>query len=309
MKPGNIQLVVNPVAGNGKAKVAIRKILQRSDNEDKNIIISYTKYKNDATIITRNAISAGADLVVAVGGDGTINEVVNGFFENGRLADASCKLGIMDCGTGKGYASTLGIPRSTEKQIDLLFGSESVKYDVGHITCLSSSGEIVKRYFINECQIGIGSRVASIVGRRTKLLGGRIAFGLAATILAMMIKPADVEISFENGPFEEYILIGLVAGNGTECAGGMKLTPNAKMDDGLFDVLLIHEMERFKRLINLPGIYSGTHLKSQFFSLKRCNQLKIRSKNSLLIESDGEILGYSPIDINIMPAAIEVVTG
>jgi len=113
VKPGNIQLVVNPVAGNGKAKVAIRKILQRSDNEDKNIIISYTKYKNDATIITRNAISAGADLVVAVGGDGTINEVVNGFFENGRLADASCKLGIMDCGTGKGYASTLGIPRST----------------------------------------------------------------------------------------------------------------------------------------------------------------------------------------------------
>lgn len=309
MKSGNIQFVVNPVAGKGKAKAAVQKILQKSGYNDKNIIISYTKYKNDATIITRNAISGGAELIVAVGGDGTINEVVNGFFESGKLIESSCKLGIIDCGTGKGYASTLGIPRSTDQQIDLLFSNASVKYDLGHITCLSPSGEIVKRYFINECQIGIGSRVASIVGRRFKLFGGRIAFGLAATMLAMIIKPADVEISFENGPFEKYLLIGLVAGNGTECAGGMKLTPFAKMDDGMFDVLLIHEMDQFKRLINLPKVYSGTHLKSQSFSLKRCNELKIRSKDSLLLESDGEILGYSPIDINMQPAAIEVITG
>lgn len=305
----NIHLIVNPVAGNGKAKVAAQKILQKSDKiTGTKINITYSKCKNDATTITRDAISDRADLIVALGGDGTINEVVNGFFEDGKQIHTNCELGIIDCGTGKGYASTLRIPSSIDQQIDLLFGSSRVESDLGFISCQGQSGEMVERYFINECQIGIGSRVASIVGRKYKMFGGRIAFGLAATIQAMIIKTVEVEISFDNGPFKEYFLIGLVVGNGTECAGGMKLTPNARLDDGLFDVLLIHEMSTLKRLLNLSKVYSGAHVSSNGFSIRKCKSLKIRSKSKILLEADGEILGHSPFDIKILPSALKVKT-
>jgi diacylglycerol kinase (ATP) len=306
----NIQIVVNPMAGNRRAEIAVRAILRRlNNNRQCNIKISHTKDKDDATSITMKAISDHAAIIVAVGGDGTINEVINGFFENEKLINPSCELGIINCGTGKGLASSLKIPVPIDRQIDLLLGSSHIEPDIGFISCRNKSGEVVKRFFINECQIGIGSKVASIVGRKFKMLGGRIAFGLAATILAMTVKAVEVEISFNEGTFEEYYLIGLVVGNGTECAGGMKLTPFARMDDGLFDVLLINEMGHFKRLMNLPKVYSGTHLNSDSFSIRRCKSLRIRSKHSILLEADGEILGYSPCEINIVPSAFKVKAG
>lgn len=310
VRTSNIQIVVNPVAGSGKAKLVARSIIDKIGNKTgRNIYVTYTKGKNDATLITREAILNHTGLIVAVGGDGTINEVVNGFFNEGKQIDPSCELGIINCGTGMGYAGTLNIPRSLDSQIELLFSSSSINVDLGYITCHDQSGNLISRLFVNECQTGIGSEVTSAVGKKSKIFGGTIAFGFAATIQALIMKAVELEIAFENEPYRRSLLIGLVVGNGKECAGGMKLTPCAEMDDGFFDVLLIHDMSRIKRLVNLPQVYSGTHIMYPGFSVKRCKSLKIRSNSKMSLEADGEIIGFVPFEVNIIPSAIKVKAG
>lgn len=310
MKTRYVTIVINPSAGNGKAKREAQYLLQKIKSScDFEINIRFTKKKNDATFITREAITEGASMIIAVGGDGTINEVVNGFFLEGKPLNPLCELGIINCGTGGGFSKTLKNPHSTGQQIEQILQPGSKALDLGRITCRDYSGSEIHRLFVNECQIGIGSEVASFVGKKSKIFGGTIAFGLAATLLAMFIKPLSLKIGFDNEPFQEYSLIGLVVGNGTECAGGMKLTPDAKLNDGFFDVLSINDMKTGQRIMNLSKVYSGTHILSPHCSIKRCKKLKIRSDLEISLESDGEVLGNSPFDIEILPSAIRVKAG
>jgi diacylglycerol kinase (ATP) len=307
MKTNNIHIVVNPTAGSGKAKRVAQTLLQKIRNiSGSDINVSFTKEKNDATFLTRNAIFNGAKLIIAVGGDGTINEVVNGFYEDGIQLNPFCELGIINCGTGGGYARALNSPESTEQQIELLFQPMSLVLDLGRITCQDQSGKTFSRLFVNECQTGIGSKFASIVGKNSKIFGGTIAFGFAAMVQAILMQALKLEIGYDDEAFQEFCLIGLIVGNGTECAGGMKLTPDAELNDGFFDVLSIHDMSVAQRLLNLSKVYSGTHILSPHFSIKRCKKLKIRSDTKVSLEADGEMLGNSPFDIEILPAAIRV---
>jgi diacylglycerol kinase (ATP) len=180
--------------------------------------------------------------------------------------------------------------------------------DLGHITFEDSEGKTAHRIFINECQTGIGSKVASSVKSKYKIFGGKLAFGVTATIQALLLRPVALKLEFDDEPVREFKLIGLVAGNGTECAGGMKLTPGAKLNDHLFDVLLMHEMSIPARLVNLPKIYSGAHVLSPHFTIKQCKKLRISSNDKQSIEADGEMLGYSPFEIEILPAALKIKT-
>ncbi len=310
LKTGTIQIVVNPIAGSGKAKKIADTLLEKiSGISGSQVKLIHTEKANDATFFTRQAIEDGAKLIIAVGGDGTINEVVNGFFTDGNPINPDCELGIISCGTGKGFGNSLRLPRSFEQQIELLSNAKGIPIDVGRIKYHELSGEPAYRMFINECQAGIGSKVASLVGQKQKIFGGALAFGITATLQAIILRPLLLNIEFDNEPGEEFKLIGLVTGNGTECAGGMKLTPDAKMNDGLFDVLLIHDMPVIRRLFNLTKVYSGTHILSPYFTIKRCKRLKIRSDNPVLLEADGEILGVSPFNIEIIPASIRIKTG
>jgi YegS/Rv2252/BmrU family lipid kinase len=309
MKTRYVKIVINPVAGNGKAgrmaQALLQKIKSLSDFEPD---IVFTTEKNDAITITRKAIIEGASMIIAVGGDGTINEVVNGFFIDRKPLNPLCELAIISCGTGNGYARTLNNPISIEEQIELLLSPRHSEKDLGCITFRDINGNRVTRLFVNECQIGIGSDVASSVGKKSKLFGGKISFGLAATFLAMNMKPLNLEIGYDNGFLKEYKLLGLVIGNGTECAGGMKLTPDAKLNDGFFDILTINDMTIGQRLLNLSKVYSGTHVFSPHFSVKRCKKIEIRSDLKVSAESDGEVLGFSPFDIEILPSAIKIKT-
>jgi len=303
----NIHIVVNPIAGSGKAGKIAAIVLQKTRSLSDSVVnLTFTEKKNDATIITREAIARGAGMMIAVGGDGTINEVVNGFFREDGPINPSCELGIINCGTGGGYARTLGIPKDLEQQIGLILRPGSMDLDIGHISYQDFSGNPSTRLFVNECQVGIGSKVASAVGKNYKIFGGTLAFGIMATVQAILIKPVPLNLWYDNEPVRKLSLIGLVVGNGIECAGGMKLTPDAKLNDGLFDVLSIHEMSTIQRLLNLSKVYSGTHILSPYFSVKRCKTIKIGSDNKVTLEADGEVLGYSPFEISILPSAIRI---
>ena len=309
MDHSHIHIVVNPIAGSGKAKDVAKALQQKikllSVSECQ---FTFTKEKEDAISITRKAIAEGASLVVSIGGDGTINEVINGFFIDGVPMNDKCELAILDGGTGSSFSRIIHGKRTVNQQIETLFHSKTVALDLGLVNYNDFSGKQVCRIFANECQTGIGTRVVSMVGKTSKLFGGRIAFGFASTIQAIGMKPQKLKIAYDDEPFQKISLLGLVVGNGWECAGGMKLTPDANLTDGFFDVLSISEMGLVKRLLNLSKVYSGKHLLSSGFLVKRCKELKIRSDIKIAFEADGELLGNSPFDIQILPTAIRVRT-
>jgi diacylglycerol kinase (ATP) len=308
MKTSDIHIVVNPTAGSGKAG----KIASETEQKVKaifgsGVIMTFTKEKNDATFITRDAIMKGSSLIIAIGGDGTLNEVANGFFIDGVPINPDCELGIINCGTGRGFANSLKLPKTIDQQITLIQKSGNTTVDLGSITYKDFSGKVTHRLFINECQAGIGSEVASkVYGKKQKKFGGTLAFGITAIIQALKFNPISSNIGFDNEPEQLFKLIGLVIGNGTECAGGMKLTPGAKLDDAFFDVLLMHDMNISTRLLNLSKTYSGSHIHSPYFTIKKCKKLKVTSASNCLIEADGEMLGFSPFTIEILPAALKV---
>lgn len=310
MKTNATYVIANPAAGSGRARYIIEKFSHKiREAVNGEMILQLTAEQHHATYLAREALKKGAQKIIAIGGDGTINEVVNGFFEDNIQINPDCELGIISCGTGKGFANSLNLPQSVEDQMAFLGTTGSRTIDVGHVSYKNSLGETESRYYVNESQTGIGSKVASIVGSKHKVLGGPVAFGFSATIQAIILKPIDVKIIFDEEPEADLKLIGFVAGNGTECAGGMKLTPGAKLDDGLFDVLLMYNMGIITRLLNLSKVYSGKHLLSPYFTVKKCKRIKITSGTKLLLEADGEMLGFPPFEFTIVPSAIKIKAG
>ena len=308
MKINNIHIVVNPTAGSGKAGKIASEIEQKVKTMfGDTVSISFTKEKNDATLLTRKALWSGASLIIAIGGDGTINEVANGFFDKGLPINPDCELGIINCGTGRGFANSLKLPKTIDEQLKVLQKPGNKIVDLGSITCTDFSGKVSKRLFINECQAGIGSEVASkVIGKKQKKYGGKLAFGITATMQALRFNSILLNIEFDDEPEQLFKLIGLVIGNGTECAGGMKLTPGAKLDDAFFDVLLMNDMNIRTRLLNLSKTYNGSHIHSPYFTIRKCKKLKVSSLSNSLLEADGEMLGFSPFTVEMLPAALKV---
>ncbi len=305
-----IQLIINPIAGSGGAKKVVPFVLKKfKELTNSEIRIAYTKGAEDAIFITRGAIVDGASMVVSVGGDGTINEVINGFFIDKAPINPLCELGVIDCGTGGGFASTVNLPDSIDKQIELILQSTAVSIDLGCVDYIGLSNKPTSRFFVGECQTGIGSLVVSKIGSKLKSFAGKYAFFLVSTFAALTFKPSKLSIKYDDNQKEEHRLLGLVVGNGIVCGGGMKLTPNSKLNDGLFDILLIHNMGLVQRLMNLSKVYSGKHILSHHFSIKRCKKISIQSDLPVSLEADGELLGYSPFSVEIFPLIIKVKAG
>lgn len=310
MGKSKIQIIANPTARSGKARSLAERTLQWLHQQtDRTVNLEFTKGIHDAVRITRESIINGADMIVCVGGDGTLNEVANGFFIEGKSINPNCELGVINAGTGGGYARGLGIPASFEAQLELLLQPTSIFADVGRISYSDMHGQRVERLFLNECQVGIGSDVAAFVGKKFKFFGGPVAFGLTATYLALKAKPLQLTISYDDKEANSECLIGLVVGNGYECAGGMKLTPDARVNDGLLDVLSMHEMNIPQRLFNLSKVYDGKHMLSPHFSIRRCQKLTIETPQKIVLEADGEIFGYGPYLIDLLPSSLRVISG
>lgn len=302
IKVRNIQVILNPTAGGdraGKMIPEIKTALNRKLREVPDLQI--TQGPGEATRLTRRAIQAGADLIVAAGGDGTIQEVINGFYLNRKLINPDCELGIINLGTGQGFAHSLRLPESIKEQAELLNESGALPVDVGCVVYQDDRGKERERLFMNECQAGIGGDVVARVGKKYKIWGGTVAFGLAAVQEILFGRSYPVRIQIGRHKPIETELIGLVAGNGSRMGGGMQLTPGARPDDGLFDILLIHHMPIFKKLFHFTRIYSGKHLRSKYFVLRQGSHIRMDASEPVRIEADGELLGWLPAEITLLP--------
>ncbi|UCH63111.1 MAG: diacylglycerol kinase family lipid kinase [Fidelibacterota bacterium] len=302
-----VHTIFNPTAGGGRAeKLRPRLLSGIAERFGSDYSLDVTSRQGDATASARRAIEAGAGLVITVGGDGTIHETVNGFFKDREMINPSCELGIVDCGSGSGLALSLGLPPSIEQQLDLIARQDSCTIDLGRVVTSSNAGEKVERIFASECQVGIGGAVVAEVGAMHKRLGGTLAYGIGSIKQVFRFNGQAMTVELSNNEKVARGLLGLAIGNGSCIAGGMKLTPAAELNDGLFDVLMIHDMSILTRLWNFLKIYRGTHIDTPHVSIFRSDRITIESENPVLVSADGELLGVTPCEFELIPAALKV---
>ena len=304
-------LIINPKSGNGKTKKKWEKQIKPLLDE-KNIKYDFifTEYQNHATEITQNIIK-DENFIVAVGGDGTFNEVSNGFFKNEQLINPDCILGLISSGTGSDTIKTLGHSKEIEDAIAILENGIVKKIDLGLVRFKNFEDEMISRYFINVADVGLGGDVVDRVNKTTKILGGKFSFLWGSIKGILRHKKVKSTIIFDDREDDKYEcdLNLLAIGNGQYFGGGMWICPNAINDDGLFDVISIQDAGRWKLLTNIGKIYDGSHLNMpECTEHPKAKKIQVQSEKPIFLDLDGEQVGTTDCEFTILPKIISIKT-
>ena len=265
-----------------------------------------TQFPAHATSLATKAVVDRASLVIVVGGDGTINEVVNGMMQGPKLAGSSCKLGIINCGSGADFVRSLYPTARPPQNINALLQGPARLVDLGLARFRDSAGQWQERYFINESSIGISSAVVKNLSATLKRVHPGIAFAFAALTQLGAYPGFKVNLVIDSGPEIEEKIIGLAMANGRFAGGGMQLAPEAVLDDGVLDVIRVRDMTFIQRLNTFLKIYSGKHIHSRGTVAAKARQISIQTNVPIPLELDGELVGSTPCTIKTSPHALWV---
>ena len=300
-------VVVNPKSAHSAAGRKWEEIETLLAARVRDYSIFFTKAPGDATGLTRNALHDGFDTVVAVGGDGTINEVVNGFFENGLPVNPRAAFGIIPLGTGGDFVRTAGISKNVGSALETLTAGRSTSVDVGKCTFRGYSGEMEERFFLNIADIGLGGETVDRVNRSSKRFGGFLSFLYGSFMALIQYRNKRVRFAVDGGDAREEVLNSLIVANGQYFGGGMWIAPEARIDDGLFDVVILGNYNLLSSLLKFPRIYSGSHLKLSGVRHFTAKKIEVASSERVLLDIDGEQPGVAPVTFEILPGSLDLV--
>jgi len=267
----------------------------------------------DAARLTAEALHAGADQIIAVGGDGTIHECINGFFENGQPINPDAVLALMPAGTGGDYARSFDIPADPAQAAEICARGEVRTVDLGRISYVADDGSKQTRYFNNIASFGLSGRVDRAVNtsRWPKLFGGKFTFAWWTFWTALRYTPPPVRVKMDER-YDELFNVGTAAvAIGQYFGGGMHMAPMAEPDDGLFDVVIMTDTTWRDLLARDGDIYKGTHLQSPKTVATRSRSLlalPVDETAEILVDIDGEAPGRLPASFEIVPGALKLRT-
>ncbi|HLP73070.1 MAG TPA: diacylglycerol kinase family protein [Bacteroidales bacterium] len=308
LHPGTINwlVIVNPNAGKCRGRKDWPVISQLLEKENISHTVAFTAKKGDAIHIALNAVKSGCRRIITVGGDGTLNEVVNGLFLNDVCETTDICLGLIPVGTGNDWGRMFGIPLDYAGATRIIKENRTMLHDVGKIIYHEGKQERT-RYFINIAGLGF----ESVVVRRTNRMkergyGGKLIYfyNLLATLFSYRNTPATLSIDNQKITSD---IFSVNIGNGRYCGGGMRQTPDALPDDGLLDITVINSMGKFEIISNLAILYNGKILEHPKIDGYRCRKLQVNSVKLLDVECDGESLGNTPAIFTVLPAAVNII--
>jgi len=306
-------VVVNPRSGGGRTKREWQSIERALGDVYPNMSVVVTRRRGEATELVREALLEGCSEIVAVGGDGTINESINGFFaENGPISPDAV-FAFVTSGTGGDFRKTFGIAPGHGGAIARLKSAKIRTIDVGRLSCLSRKGEPVVRYFINIASFGMSGLIVDSVNRAhvAKLFGGKFAFAFHSLTGMLRYRDRAVRIRVD-GALDEITRISTVAvANGLYFGGGMKVAPNARPDDGVFDVIIMGGTPKSRAAADMKLIYTGEHLNNPAVRALRGPRVVAvpvaeTRGHPVLVEVDGESAGRLPATFEILPRALNL---
>ena len=301
-------VIVNPNAGNGKGKKDWDRISAILKEENLCFTVKFTEKKEHAIEFTKDGITEGFRKIITVGGDGTLNEVVNGVFSNDVCATQDISLALIPVGTGNDWGRMFGIPLDYEKAVRIIKDNKQMVHDVGLVSFFNGPDKM-NRYFINIAGLGFESVVVKRTNiQKDKGRSGKMIYfyNLLMSLISYKNTRADIDI---DGKKINADVFSLNVGNGRYCGGGMRQTPDALPDDGLLDVTIINGMGKFEIIRNLKILYDGTILSHPKIDGYKCKNVKVNSDSVIYTEADGETLGHTPAEFSIIPAGINIVYG
>lgn len=296
------QVIVNPESNKGRTRQRWKYIKEGIKVFIKEFKYEFTEKPLQAIEITRDAIKSGSDLIIGVGGDGTMNEIANGFFEDRKIINPEATLGIVPSGTGCDFTKSLNIPSGLKNALKVITQARSALIDIGKVTFKNHSGKDSERFFVNISDFGIGGEVVRKVNqKRMERKATSYLRCLISTMIQYRNKRLRIRINDRELLVDDY-LAGVVA-NGRIFGKGMKIAPRAKLDDGLFDFVLIKAMKFLEFCRHGWKIYTGSHLSVSKISLIRAEKIEAlpEGNEEVLIELDGEQLGKLPAIFEIVP--------
>jgi diacylglycerol kinase (ATP) len=301
--------IVNPHAGAGSTGHLWPDWQQRIQRVLGKVDFACTQGSLHATSLTREALSRGHDRIIAVGGDGTLNEVLNGFFDEGEPSCPEAALAYIPNGTGADFSRTLGFHgRTIDEHIERLLSAPVTRVDCGEVRFVNVQGEETNRLFINESSLGFSANTADAVNRASKHFRGKLPFLIGVVRCLSTLKNPVLRISVEGKLVHEGPTLLVAVTNGKYFGGSMMIAPDAEIDDGLLDIIVISRMSRLTLLRKIKSIYSGQHLNEPEVTALRGKTVHISAvEDEVLLEMDGEQPGKLAADYRIAKKTIPFV--
>jgi YegS/Rv2252/BmrU family lipid kinase len=307
-------VIINPESAGGDTRRAWPKIASDLRSHFGAFTPVFTDRAGQGVELAAEGARKGAKLIIACGGDGTISEVANGIL----LAGEDVVMGIIPSGTGGDFRRTIGIPVRARDAADVLRNGRTRKIDVGRVTFINHEGAEESRYFLGVASFGMSAEVIQrvkeggpdwIPSRLPKWLDGTVSFGASMLQVASSSSSIKVVVQLDSKQEQHFTLANFCIANARYFGGGMKIAPDAKVDDGQFDCVSIGDLGAARIMANAPRIYTGTHLSMQQVNHTLAKRVFARAANKesvVMLEIDGELPGRLPGSFQILPGALKL---
>jgi diacylglycerol kinase (ATP) len=292
--------LVNPASANGSTGRRWPEIARRAAAAGLQGEPLFSRSAGELTELARSAADDGAELLVVVGGDGSIHEVVNGI-----ASREGVEIAVIVRGTGWDFARSLGLPRNLDRGIEVALSGRPRVIDLGRATYRLPGGGEGQSYFANVASAGMSGAIAQRANDSSKALGGKVSYILATFAVFARWTSNEIRVSVD-GETRHARMHDVIVANGLSVGGGMKLCPGAKPDDGIFDVLLIGDLTKRDLVLTMPKIFRGTHLPHPKAELLQGSSITVDAAEPLPIQLDGEQPGTTPARFEIVPQALRV---
>ncbi len=302
--------IVNPHSESGKTGKNWPGIQTQLKARFGNFDVHLTEGPGHATALTREVLKSGASRIVSVGGDGTLNEVLNGWLEDDQPLNSEAELGLIMRGTGGDFRKSLGLDNDLNSYLETLASTPARRVDIGKVTLTGKDGQPVKRYFINIGSFGMGGDVVHVIENSPlhKYLGGTPGFLLATLQSMARFRPQRVRLKIDHTLDLQQSILQVAVANGQAHGGGMRVAPKAQIDDGWFELIVLTGVGPVEAAMTLPRVYVGQHLEAPCVRYLRCRHLVAEALDQapIWLEVDGESPGKLPATFELLPRRINL---
>jgi diacylglycerol kinase (ATP) len=303
-----IRVIVNPKAGAGSAGRKVSQIRRTLAAAEMPHEIALTEAAGDATRLARDALRDGVHTIAVVGGDGTLNEVCQAYLDDDGNPLKGPALAVIPAGTGGDFRRTLELGKDAHLAVRTFLEREPRPIDLGVVEVTGDKGEPVRRAFVNIASFGVSGKIDRLVNETPKWMGGRAAFALGSLRAMSTYRNAPVSIRVDGSEWYEGRMVVTAIANGRYFGGGMQIAPNANPRDGLFDVVVLGDMNFAEALRIGPALYTGKHLGAAHVRETRGTTVEALPLGSsvVYVDTDGETPGRLPLKAWLIKDALSV---
>lgn len=304
-------IIVNPKSASGSTHTRWARIASDWAAHYGAFNVEFTEYSGHAIELAKKAAEEGREFIVACGGDGTINEVANGILLSGKDAE----LGVLPQGTGGDFRRTLALPSTIRRAAEALKTGITKRIDVGKVTYVNHNNQTEERYFLNIASIGLSAAIIERVKSTGKLswlafdsLRGKASFAISTLQEILKLNPKMLRIRFDDGELKSLQSIVFCVANARYFGGGMKIAPDAVIDDGELNIVNIGQIGSGRIVTNARKLYAGTHYSMEEVNHTTAKKIEVSAHDGIEIhlETDGELPGKLPAVFEIIPSALRV---